>query len=110
MERGLDLLRVRIKFLLAQDASLANLAHDRPLVPHRLYDVAGASLALCADEGRAFRDSTKRFTEVTGTAHERDFERVLVNVVLFVRRGQDLRLIDVVDANGLQDLFVRTAY
>ncbi len=66
--------------------------------------VAGAGLALGADHGRAFADAAQGLAQVAAAADERDFEVVLDDVVLFVRRGQHFGLVDVVDADGFQDL------
>ena len=67
-------------------------------------DVAGAGLALRADHGRALVDAAQGLTEVGRAADEGDGELPLVDVVGVVGRGQDLGLVDVVDAEGLQDL------
>ncbi len=67
-------------------------------------DVSGAGFTLRADHGRAFVDATERFTEVGGATHEGSGELPLVDVVGVVGRGQDLGLVDVVDAEALQDL------
>ena len=67
-------------------------------------DVAGAGLALGADHGRALVDAAQGLAEVGGTADERNGEVPLVDVVGVVGRGQDLGLVDVVHAEGLQDL------
>ena len=71
---------------------------------HGLDDVAGARLALGADHRRALADASQRFAEVRGAAHERDGEGPLVDVVGLVGRGEHLGFVDVVDAEGLQDL------
>ena len=102
--RRADLLRVRVHLLFAHHARLSDLAHDRALVANCLYDVACASLTLCTDEGRTLGDSAKSLAQVACTADERHLERVLVDVVLHVCRREDFGLIDVVDADGLEDL------
>jgi hypothetical protein len=66
--------------------------------------VSGARLALSANHRGAFSDATSRLSQVPAAAHERNLERVLVDVVLFVGGSQDLRFVDVVDAQRLQDL------
>ncbi len=83
---------------------LADVAQDRAQVAHRLDDVAGAGLALGADHGRALADAPQRLAEVGGAAHERHGEGPLVDVVGLVGRRQHLGLVDVVDAQGLEDL------
>ncbi len=77
---------------------------DRPDVADGFHDVAGPGLAFCPDHRRALADPAKGLAEVAGTAHEGHLEGVLVDVVGLVGRGEDLRLIDVIDAEGLQDL------
>ena len=72
---------------------------------YRLYHVTSASFTLRADERRALRDPTERLAKVARTAHKRHFECMLVDVVLFVRRRQNLRLVDVVDADRLKNLY-----
>ena len=67
-------------------------------------DVAGAGLALGADHGRAFGDAPQGLAQVARAADERRGEGVLVDVVRFVGGGEDLALVDEVDAQLLQDL------
>ena len=69
-----------------------------------LDDVAGAGLALGADHGRALGDPAQGLTEVGGAADEGGGEGPLVGVVDLVGRGEHLGLVDVVDAERLQDL------
>ncbi len=71
---------------------------------HGLDDVAGSSFALGADHAGAFGDAAERLAEVGCAAHERRGEGELVDVVLFVGRGQDLGLVDVVDLECLENL------
>ena len=73
-------------------------------MPHRFHDVAGARLALGADHRRALGDPAQRLPQVARAADERHLEGVLVDVVLLVGRSEHLALIDVVDAQRLQDL------
>ena len=83
---------------------LADVAEDRTQVANRLDDVAGARLALRANHARTLGDAPQRLAEVGGAAHERHGERPLVDVVRFVGRRQHFGLVDVVDAERLQDL------
>ena len=73
-------------------------------MPDGLHDVAGAGLALGADHRRALGDPTERLAEVARAAHERHRERPLVDVVLLVGGREHLGLVDVVDAERLEDL------
>ena len=73
-------------------------------VAHRLDDVAGAGLALGAHHGGALVDAPERLAEVAAAAHEGHLEGVLVDVVGLVGRRQHLGLVDVVDAQRLEDL------
>ena len=69
-----------------------------------LDDVAGAGLALGADHGGAFGDASQGFAQVATAADEGHFEGVLFHVVDCVGGGQDFGLVDVVDAEGFEDL------
>ena len=71
---------------------------------HGLDDVAGAGLALRADERGTFTDAPQRLAEVRRAAHERHRERPLVDVVRLVGRAQHLGLVDVVDTERLEHL------
>ena len=92
------------ELLLAQADDPADLGGHRAHVAHGLDHVAGARLALGAHHRGTLGDAAKRLAEVAAAAHERDGEVELVDVVLLVGRRQDLRLVDVVDAERLQDL------
>ncbi len=70
----------------------------------RLDDVPGARLALGADHGCALVDAAERLAQVAAAAHERHLEGVLVDVVVLVGRRQHFRLVDVVDAQRLENL------
>ena len=70
----------------------------------RVGHVAGARLALGADHRRALGDAAQRLAQVGRAAHERHGELPLVDVVGVVGRGEHLGLVDVVDAEALQNL------
>src|SRR5438034_7198212 len=70
----------------------------------RFDDIAGPRLAFAADHRRALVDATQRLAEVARAADEGDLERVLLDVVFEIRRRQNFALIDVVNADGLEDL------
>ena len=81
-----------------------NVAHDGTHVANGLDDVAGAGLALGADHGGALADAAEGLAEVAAATDEGDAEVVFVDVVGVVGEGEDLALVDVVDADGLEDL------
>ena len=81
-----------------------HLGRDRAHVSSRFDDVPGSGLTLRADHGRPFPDPSQRLTEVRGSAHERHRVVPLVHVVALVCGGQDLGLVDVIDAERLQHL------
>jgi hypothetical protein len=65
---------------------------------------SGAGLALGTDHRRALGDPPQRLAQVGRTTHERNDKAVLVDVVGLVGGGQHLRLVDVIDLQGLEDL------
>ena len=85
-------------------ADLADVADDVAQVADGLDDVAGAGLALRADHAGALADAPQRLAEVGRAAHERHGERELVDVVGLVGGCQHFALVDVVDAERLEDL------
>ncbi|KAI6757807.1 hypothetical protein HG531_003632 [Fusarium graminearum] len=83
---------------------LRNVSVDGLHVSHSLDNVSGAGLALCSDHGSAFSDSAEGFTQVSASADKGDAEGALFDVALVVGGGENLGLVDVVDAKGLEDL------
>ena len=79
----------------------ADLAH----VAHGLDDVTRARLALGADHGGAFGDAAEGFAQVAAPAYEGDPVGVFVDVVEGVGRGEDFGFVNVVDAEGFEDLW-----
>jgi hypothetical protein len=71
---------------------------------HCLDDVAGTSFTLCADHSGALGDAAEGLTEVAATADKGGLEIVFCDVVEVIGGGKDFRLINVVDANGFEDL------
>ena len=69
--------------------------------------VSGASLALGANHGRAFGDAAQGFAQIARAADEGNGERVLVDVMRFVGGGEDFGLVNVIDAQFLQNLGFR---
>ena len=104
MKWSLNILRICIELFLVHDASFSDFAHDRTLVSDCLNHIPCTGFALCSDKRSALRNTTEGLSQVPGPTDKRDFEGVLVYVMLFVRRGQDLRLIDIIDTNLLENL------
>ena len=104
LERRADLLGIDEDLVLVHRLEAADVAHDGAAVAHRLDDVAGARLALGANHGGTLRDAAERLAEVAAAAEHGHLEVVLVDVVDLVRGGEDFGLVDVVDADGLEDL------
>ena len=69
-----------------------------------LRHVPRPGLALGADHRRTLGDPPQGLAQVRRPAHERDGERVLVDVVAVVGRREHLGLVDVVDLEVLQHL------
>jgi hypothetical protein len=97
-------LRKRHQFLLGHGRQAADVPQYGARVTDRLDHVARSGLAFGADHGRALADAAQGLAEVAAPADERDLEWVFEDVVRFVGGGQDLRLVDVVHADGFQDL------
>jgi hypothetical protein len=76
-------------------------------VSNGLDDVAGPGLTLCPDHSSTLADAAEGLAQVAAAADEGDVEVVLLDVVGVIGGGQDLGLVDVVDANGLEDLQIR---
>ena len=93
-----------VELLFAQHGQDLHLLHDLAHVLYGVDHIAGAGLSLGADHGCAFGDAPQRLAQVARAADERNLEGVLVDVVGFVGRGEDFGLVDVVDAEFLQNL------
>ena len=104
LERSLELLGRGWELHAVEGGQPPDLAGDQPDVAHGLDHVAGASLALGPDHGRALGDPPQGLAQVGGAAHERHLEVVLVDVVRLVRGGEHLGLVDVVDVERLEHL------
>ena len=70
----------------------------------RVGDISGSGLALRTDHSRALVNTAQRLTEICRTTDEGNGEVPLVDMVAVVGGSQHLRLVDVVDAKGLQNL------
>lgn len=71
---------------------------------HGFDDVAGAGLSFRADHGGALVDAAQGFAEVAAAADEGALEGVLVDVMDGVGGREDFGLVDVVYAEGFEDL------
>lgn len=69
-----------------------------------LDDIARSGFSLCANEGGAFGDPAEGLAEVSRTADKGDFEAVFIDMVLLVRGREDLGFVDIIYADGLEDL------
>lgn len=83
---------------------LGNIAVDGLHVADSLDDVTSASLTLGSDHGGTLGDAAQSLTEVTAAADKRHAEGALLDVALVVSGCQDLGLVNVVNAQGLEDL------
>src|SRR5438874_1428216 len=101
---GAEILGGGIKLFLAKHREPTHLFHDLAHVFHRMDDVTGSGFTLGPDHGCAFGDAAQSLAQITGATDKRDLEGMLVNVVLFVGRRQDLGLIDVVNTDLLKNL------
>lgn len=104
MERRLEVLRKRVQLLVIHGTGSADVRHDRSLVANSLDNVAGTGLAFRTNECRSFGYPPERLAKVLRSADKGHLERMLVDVVLLIRRRQYFRLIDVVNADSLEDL------
>ena len=98
------LFRFRIELFFTQHGEDLHLLHDLANVLHGMNYVTGTSFAFGADHRRAFRNTAQGLAQIAGAANERNREGVLIDVVRFVSRRKNFGLVDVVDAELLQDL------
>src|SRR4030095_8482352 len=80
------------------------LPQDRSLMSDGLDDVAGAGLALRPDHGGTLGDAPERLAQIASAAEKRACEGPFVDVLVLVRRRENFALVDVIDAERLQDL------
>lgn len=97
-------LRLRVSARLKDTSSTANLGIDSAHVLNGLNDITGTGLTLGADHSSTLGDTAKGLAQVAAATDEGDLEGGLGNVVDIVGGGQNFRLIDIVDTNGLEDL------
>jgi hypothetical protein len=71
-------------------------------------DVSGTGLALSTDHSGTFSNTTEGLAQVAATTDERNLVVVLLHVVDIVGWGKDFGLVDIVNANGFEDLTITT--
>ncbi len=103
LKRSLHLLCEHIKFVLTGSVYLANLSHDRPHVPDGFHDVSGTCFALGTNHRSTLGATAQRFSQVSGSANERNRKGVLIDVVLLVSGGEDFAFVDEIDFERLED-------
>jgi len=74
-------------------------------VSDSLNNISSSGFTLCADHGGAFANTTEGFTKVAAAADEGNTEGVLLDVVGMVGWGEDFGFVNVVYADGFEDLF-----
>lgn len=82
MVRRLNLLGEGIELLVTHCTCFSDIGHDGTFVTDRLDDIPRTSFALGANEGGAFRDASKGFTEIPAPTDKGHLVGVLVDVVL----------------------------
>ena len=92
------------ELILGEDGEALDLSLDGTGMTDGLNDVASAGLTLGTEHGSTLGDTAEGFTEISASADEGDLELGLVDVVDLIGHGQDLRLVDVVNLAGLEDL------
>ena len=90
MERRLNILRIRIQLLVVHGARPPNLTHDLTLMAYGFDNIPRTGFTLGTDERRTLGDPTQSLSQILGTAHEGDLERMLVYVVLIVSGSEHL--------------------
>ena len=101
---SLEFLGSNVELIFGKRGEVTDLVADLTHVRRRVGNVAGTSFTLGANHCCTFGNATERFTQVGCTADEGNGEVPLVDVVGVIGRGENLGFVDVVDAEGLQDL------
>lgn len=84
--------------------SLGDVLGDLLNVGDGLDDITGAGLALGADHGGTLSNAAEGLAQVAAAADKGGLEVVLLDVVLLVGGSENLALVNVIDAEGLEDL------
>jgi hypothetical protein len=69
-----------------------------------LDDIPGTCLTLCTDHGSSLADTTESLAQILAAADKWNAEAVLLDVVSMVGWGEDLGFVNVINANGFEDL------
>src|ERR1700685_1644612 len=93
-----------VEFFFAEHGQDLDLLHNLPHVFHGVDNVSRAGLALGANHGCALGDAAQGFSEIGCATYDRSRDSAIVDVVGFVGWSEHLGLVDVVDAQFLQDL------
>src|SRR5712691_2916597 len=101
------LFRFGVEFFFAEDGEDSHLLHDLPNVFDGVDNIPSAGLPLGADHGRAFGDAPQSFSQIARAAYEWHLERMLVDMMRFVRGSKHFGFVNVVDAKLLQNLRLR---
>ena len=103
VERCPQQFRLMHQFFFAQNRELPHFFNNGPDVAHRFHNIAGARFTLGPDHARAFRNAPQRLAQVARAAHKRRFEITLIDVMLFIGRGEHLAFVNVIHAQSFQN-------
>lgn len=92
--------------ILEDGAGAGDLGVDRAHVLDGFNNISGTGLTLGTDHSGTLGDPTKGLAQVAATTDERNLVVVLLHVVDIIGRGKDFGLVDVVNANGFEDLTI----
>src|SRR5262245_61749712 len=73
-------------------------------MPDRFNDISRTGFSFCANHRRAFANPAQRFTEISSSAHKRNFELMFVDMMLFIGGRKHLAFIDEVHSEGFKEL------
>mmetsp|Transcript_27639 Transcript_27639/g.43875 ORF Transcript_27639/g.43875 Transcript_27639/m.43875 type:complete len:365 (-) Transcript_27639:21-1115(-) len=99
-----NLLGVREQLIFVHRTNQLDLTLYATRMTDGLNDISGSSLTLSADHGSTFLDAAKSLSKVARPANKGSCELVFVNVMILVRWGKNLALINEVNVNRLQNL------
>jgi len=73
-------------------------------VTYGFHHISGACLAFGANHGGAFAYAAQCLTKITTTTYKGYLKGVFVDVMRFVSRGKHFRFVDIIHADGFQNL------